>query len=87
MSWSRLIRFVDTTGKVCFGEPAINDVMKLAAECSAGTLYAQEFVGDSPLSVTPGSRRLQVKEVLGVFWPEDVPIIRCVGLNYMAHSK
>ncbi|OGM40721.1 fumarylacetoacetate hydrolase family protein [Aspergillus bombycis] len=87
MSWSRLIRFVDTTGKVCFGEPAINDVTKLVDECLAGTLYAQEFVGDSALSVTPGARRLQVKEILGVLRPEDIPIIRCVGLNYMAHIK
>ncbi|GCB18038.1 uncharacterized protein AF_2225 [Aspergillus awamori] len=87
MSWFRLIRFIDTTGEVCFGEPAISDITKLTEECLAGTLFAQEYVGDSPLSVTPGSRRLQVKELLGILRPEDVPIIRCVGLNYMAHIK
>lgn len=87
MSWSRLIRFIDTAGETCFGEPEISDITKLTEECLAGNLFAQEFVGEDPLAVTSGSRRLQVKQILGILRPADVPIIRCVGLNYMKHSK
>ncbi|OQD83241.1 hypothetical protein PENANT_c017G10983 [Penicillium antarcticum] len=87
MSWSRLIRFIDVAGMACFGEPEISDITKLAQECLAGNLYAQEFIGESPMAVVPGTRRLQVKEILGILRPTDVPIIRCVGLNYMKHIK
>ena len=87
MRWSRLIRFIDASGVSRFGEPEIKDATKLVEECLAGRLYAREFVGDEPFSLTEGSERLLVKEILGILRPSDVPIIRCVGLNYMKHSK
>ncbi|KAL2216633.1 fumarylacetoacetate hydrolase [Thermoascus aurantiacus ATCC 26904] len=85
-SWSRLIRFVDDEGQTRFGEPDISDVTQLVPLASDGKLYANELVGDDPFSLTAGSNRLHVKELLGILTPSDVPIIRCVGLNYMKHS-
>lgn len=87
MSWSRLIRFIDASGVTRFGEPEIKDATKLVDECLAGRLYARKLVGNEPFSLTEGSERVLVKEILGVLSPSDVPIIRCVGLNYMKHSK
>lgn len=85
-SWSRLIRFVDDKGQTRFGEPDISDVTQLVPLVSDGKLYANELVGDDPFSLAAGSNRLHVKELLGILTPSDVPIIRCVGLNYMKHS-
>lgn len=87
MSWSRLIRFIDTAGVTRFGEPEIKDATKLVDECLAGRLYAQELLGTEPFSLTRGSERVLVKQILAILRPSDVPIIRCVGLNYMKHSK
>jgi hypothetical protein len=28
-----------------------------------------------------------VRELLGPLRPQDVPIIRCIGINYMTHSN
>lgn len=63
-----------------------SDVTQLVPLASDGKLYAKELVGDDPFSLTAGSNRLHVKELLGILTPSDVPIIRCVGLNYMKHS-
>ncbi|KAJ5464013.1 hypothetical protein N7475_007148 [Penicillium sp. IBT 31633x] len=87
MSWSRLIRFIDTAGVTRFGEPEIKDATKLVDECLAGRLYAQELLGTEPFSLTRGSERVLVKQILAILRPSDVPIIRCVGLNYMKHIK
>ncbi|KAL2013189.1 hypothetical protein VTN00DRAFT_714 [Thermoascus crustaceus] len=86
-AWSRLIRFVDDEGQTRFGEPDISDVTELVQLGSDGKLYATELLGDDPFSLTAGSKRLHVKELLGILTPSDVPIVRCVGLNYMKHIK
>jgi hypothetical protein len=85
-TWSRLIRFVDEEGKTSFGEPDIDNIEQLESRLQDGSLYAHELVGQDPFSLTAGSRRLRVKELLPILTPEDVPIIRCIGLNYMKHS-
>lgn len=85
-AWSRFIRFVDDKGQTRFGEPDISDVTELVQLASDGKLYATELLGDDPFSLTAGSKRLHVKELLGILTPSDVPVVRCVGLNYMKHS-
>ncbi|KAJ9149937.1 Ureidoglycolate lyase [Pleurostoma richardsiae] len=87
MSWFRLIHFLDDGGKSCYGEPEIEDVTHLLESASNGDLYAQELVGNDPFSLVRGSRRLHVKEIVDILRPSDVPIIRCVGLNYLKHIK
>ena len=86
MTWSRLIRFVNESGNVVFGDPEITDISQLNLRISEGSLVARELVGDDIWSLKPGSVTHQVKRLLPVLTPEDVPIVRCVGLNYMKHS-
>ncbi|KAJ5811769.1 5-carboxymethyl-2-hydroxymuconate isomerase [Penicillium riverlandense] len=85
MTWSMLIRFADDANKVRFGEPQITEAKELSSLLAVSELYATEYVGDSPFSLSLGTQRFRVKELLGVLAPRDVPIIRCIGLNYMKH--
>lgn len=86
MVWSRLIRFLDEEGEFRHGEPQIESSEDLSSFVHAGTLTAREIVGDDLFSASPTDKVLRVKKLLGPLVPEDVPIIRCVGLNYATHS-
>lgn len=86
MVWSRLIRFLDEEGKLRHGEPQIDSYEDLASFAHAGTLKAREIIGEDLFSASPTDRVVQVKKLLGPLGPEDVPIVRCVGLNYATHS-
>ncbi|KAJ5626404.1 5-carboxymethyl-2-hydroxymuconate isomerase [Penicillium lagena] len=87
MTWSMLIRFADDANKVRFGEPQITEAKELFNLLAVSELHATEYVGDSPFSLSLGTQTFRVKELLGVLEPRDVPIIRCIGLNYMKHIK
>lgn len=91
VTWTRLIRFVSATdGKTYNGEPIVNgaevDVAKLF---KAGSLQARIITGDDIFSddAKIADEAVDVKELLGPLTEEQVPIIRCVGLNYMKHSE
>lgn len=87
MAWARLIKFIDEEGRLCYGEPQIDQSNDLSRLLSEGNLLAREFIGDSPFSALPSNNLLRVKKLVGPLSPKDVPIIRCVGLNYGEHSK
>lgn len=84
--WSRLIRFLGFDGLIHYGEPQIdvNDIAELQCYVDNGTLNARVVEGD-PLdtNVAVSSKVLAVRTLLGIFLPETVPIIRCIGLNYV----
>lgn len=88
--WKRLIRFEAEDGKVYNGEPLLgeqtDDVGALADD---GKLQAFVIEGGDVFSdaaaVTP--KKLAVKTLLGPLHVDQVPIIRCVGLNYMKHIQ
>ncbi|KAK4118551.1 hypothetical protein N657DRAFT_583441 [Parathielavia appendiculata] len=87
MSWTRLIRFVDDAGRETFGEPEVDSAEQVEELLAEGNLYATEFQGPNPLaSLTKGSR-VHVKVLLDLLRPSDVPIIRCIGLNYIKHIQ
>lgn len=87
MSWSRLIRF-ESEGQIFYGEPEIEKAEDLTKLLNTGSLYAKVFVGNSAFDLSDStSTRKQVTKLLGVLEPKDVPIIKCVGLNYIKHSK
>lgn len=85
--WSRLIRFVDDSGRETFGEPIVQNEEELTTLLSNNELYATEYKGQSPVSATTKGEKVHVKALLDLLRPEDVPIIRCIGLNYIKHSK
>ena len=87
MSWTRLIRFADDNGKETFGEPLIENDQQLTELLGKGELYATEYLGSSPVSSLTQGEKVHVKELRDILRPSDVPIIRCIGLNYTKHSE
>lgn len=85
--WTRLIRFVDDNGKETFGEPCIESEQELTERLSKNDLYAVEYKGETAVSASTKGEKVHVKALRNLFKPSDVPIIRCIGLNYVAHSK
>jgi len=89
IAWDRLVRYVSASdGTVKYGQPILDspdvDVAALAQE---GKLEVHVAEGSNPLAARPGSQKDRVKSLLGPFRVEDVPIIRCIGLNYKTHIK
>ncbi|EGW35560.1 uncharacterized protein SPAPADRAFT_146930 [Spathaspora passalidarum NRRL Y-27907] len=90
VAWKRLIRFVAKDGKIYRGEPIVTD-----AEYDVGrqvlegkTVKAKVIKGDNifeDAAVT--DEVLEVKTLLGPLTEDQVPIIKCVGLNYMKHIQ
>lgn len=86
--WKRLVRYVGPDGLVKYGEPILSndrdDVSNLYKE---GILKVHVCDGTDIWSATPTSKAEVVKQLLGPLEVKDVPIIRCIGLNYKSHSK
>lgn len=87
MSWARLIRFVSTDGTTIFGDALLDDASEIHQKISQNSLYAQELSGSSPFDLQPTGKKVQVKSLLPLLQSSDVPVIRCIGLNYTKHSK
>lgn len=88
-SWDRLIRYVSAKdGKTRYGQPIVSDskpdIDQLAQD---GKLKVKVLEGPGPIDAQLTEEEDEVKELLGPLTPADVPIIRCVGLNYKTHSK
>ena len=90
-SFRRLIRFVGADAQVHYGDPIVSSVTDLNSQLEAGTLQAEELIGDTFSQLSPSGQTLNVKQLLGPLTQDakslHVPIIRCIGLNYMKHSK
>lgn len=90
--WTRLIRFVATDGRVLRGEPILPfPDFDLGNVSEATKLQAKIIEGADPYDATGQTKVtdevVTVKKLLGPLAPEDVPILRCVGLNYAKHSE
>ena len=88
-SWKRLVRYVSAQdGIVRYGEP-ITDLPTTNIDelANTGTLEVEILEGLDFVSAKPTGRRDQVKQLLGPLKPSDVPVIRCIGLNYKSHSE
>lgn len=85
-SWTRLIRFLDDNGNETFGEPVVTNENGLNDLVSRDDLYAIEYKGQSPVSQLTKGDKVHVKKVLELLRPSDVPIVKCIGLNYIKHS-
>lgn len=89
--WDRIVRFVseDAIDQFQYGEPilqnpGVDDIAELAA---LGKLRVRVFDGSDPFNAKPSNRTETVRTLLGPLASQDVPIIRCIGLNYKTHSK
>jgi hypothetical protein len=92
LPWKRLIRFEASDGRILRGEPIlpIKD-FDLGFVKESDGLEAKVIIGDDIYDTsgkTVVSKEVaKVKRVLGPLAQEDVPILRCVGLNYAKHSQ
>ncbi|KJX96549.1 fumarylacetoacetate hydrolase domain-containing protein 2 [Zymoseptoria brevis] len=85
VQWSRLVRYIDTNGNTGYGEPQVSagsDILQLAQD---GKLQVKVLKGDSALTATPTEEVQTVKALLSPLTPQEVPIVRCIGLNYKTH--
>ncbi|KAF8076781.1 hypothetical protein FPV67DRAFT_1472650 [Lyophyllum atratum] len=86
--WTRLIRFVaNETSRVHIGEPVDATLDVGLAAHQGKTIKAYEIVGsalDAGAQVT--KKILTVKSLLTPLSPEQVKVVRCLGLNYSDHA-
>jgi hypothetical protein len=91
VAWERLIRFEATDGRTLFGEPLLpSPDFDLGDTTEETGLKARVVEGDiyDTTGVTKVTEEVvAVKKLLGPLSPSDVPILRCVGLNYAKHSE
>ncbi|KAH6667416.1 hypothetical protein B0J14DRAFT_518715 [Halenospora varia] len=92
IAWERLIRFVATDGRILRGEPILpSPDFDLGSTTEETKLRAKVIVGDDLYdttgSTTVSAEVVMVKHLLGPLAKADVPILRCVGLNYAKHIK
>jgi hypothetical protein len=90
--WQRLIRFVATDGRILRGEPILPTTNFDLGNTTAETKLQAKVIVGADIYDTTGKTKVTdeivtVKELLGPLAQEDVPILRCVGLNYAKHSK
>jgi hypothetical protein len=87
MVWSHLVKFVNDQGQLHHGEPLIDYAEDLCHNLQAGTQLARELVGKDLVLASTTDKILKVAKLLGPLDPQDVPILRCVCLNYATHSE
>ncbi|KAL6917089.1 hypothetical protein ACHAPO_009354 [Fusarium lateritium] len=90
VAWQRLVRFVSTDGRILRGEPILPAPdFDLGDTTEKDGLKARVIEGDDIYDTTGATRVtdevVTVKTLLGPLESTDVPIIRCVGLNYATH--
>ena len=90
--WERLIRFVATDGRTLYGEPILPSPDFDLGNTTAETKLNANVIEGTDIYDTTGATKVTtevvvVKKLLGPLTQDDVPILRCVGLNYAKHSK
>ena len=91
VAWKRLIRFVATDGRTLRGEPILpSEDFDVGTATEADGLQAKVIIGEDIYDTTGKTfvtnEIVSVKKVLGPLAASEVPILRCVGLNYAKHS-
>lgn len=91
LPWKRLIRFIAPDGRTLRGEPILpTPTTDLGFITESDNLQARILEGEDIYDTT-GQTHLtdeivSVKTILGPLAQTEVPILRCVGLNYAKHS-
>lgn len=89
-TWSYLTRVSDESGTVNYADlllPSGAKIDELDALLKQGHLQAKLLQGSSIFDLQPTDTVVNVKQVLGPLRWEEVPLVRCIGLNYKTHSK
>lgn len=92
LPWKRLIRFRALDGRILRGEPILpaNEEVDLGLITKADKLQARVISGSDIYDVTGTTQVtgevVTVEQILSPLAQSDIPILRCVGLNYAKHS-
>lgn len=93
LAWRKLIRFEADDGRILRGEPIWQDnaPIDLGLITAKDRLQANVLVGEDIYDTT-GTTHLTnetvtVAKILGPLTSAEIPILRCVGLNYAKHSS
>ncbi|KAH7028667.1 hypothetical protein B0J12DRAFT_683338 [Macrophomina phaseolina] len=91
-AWQRLIRFVATDGRTLYGEPILPSPDFDLGNTRPDTNLKAKIISGKDLFDTTGATHVTeeivtVQKLLGPLAQEDVPIVRCIGLNYKTHIK
>jgi hypothetical protein len=81
-AWDRLLRFIDDDGKVTYG-----NVQGSSTEEPLSELKVEILQGESIWNLTRTGKIVSPKTILGPLDASEVPIVRCIGLNYGTHSE
>lgn len=92
LPWKRLIRFIARDGRTLRGEPILpTPATDLGFITESDNLQARVIEGEDIYDTTGKTRvtdeTVTVRTILGPLAQEDVPVLRCVGLNYAKHSE
>ncbi|KAF4446094.1 hypothetical protein F53441_10243 [Fusarium austroafricanum] len=92
VAWERAIRFIATDGRTLRGEPILpSPDFDLGNTTEDTKLQAKVIEGDDLYDTTGRTKVtaevVTVKKLLGPLEPSDVPILRCIGLNYASHIR
>lgn len=84
LNWDRLIRFIADDGKIYRGEPIISESDYDIGEqfIEGKSINAKVVVGNIFTDAKVTDKILEVRQLLGPLTCDDVPIIKCVGMNY-----
>ncbi|KAI1344809.1 hypothetical protein F5Y15DRAFT_6195 [Xylariaceae sp. FL0016] len=90
--WTRLIRFVATDGQTLRGEPILpSPDFDLGTTTESTKLQAKVIKGEDIYDTTGQTivtdEIVTVKTLLGPLAQSDVPVVRCIGLNYAKHIR
>lgn len=92
LPWKRLIRFRASDGRILRGEPILapEKPVDLGFITEADQLQSNVITGNDIYDTTGqthvSDEIVTVKQILSPLAHSDVPILRCVGLNYAKHS-
>lgn len=91
-AWARLIRFEATDGRILYGEPILPREDFDLGDTDEQTGLKARVIQGNDLYDESGATKVTdeivtVKELLGPLTSDTVPIIRAIGLNYLAHRK
>lgn len=92
LPWQRAIRFVSTDGRILRGEPILPSADYVIGKHSEKAQLKAKVIAGNDLFDESGSTHVtdeivSVEKLLSPLAAEEVPILRCVGLNYTKHSK
>jgi hypothetical protein len=88
--WQRLIRFEDANGEIHLGEPITTsedqDIGLTPLQARKVELGRDADIFSTSEDIKVTDKVLDVKKLLGPLTSSQVPVIRCIGLNYAKHS-